>query len=182
MTAERTAADAFALLSDESRVEIIRAIAIAHSEQEPSNSGPAPLSFSEVYERVGVDNTSKLSYHLGELTGTYLRKREGGYSFTHAGDRIARFILAENFRRPADVGPIETDGSCPYCGETTLEAGVDDQYFAVRCSACDRPVTGYTITPAQTRARSGNTLLEVRLFPGDTTKMGTLPTSGLRQK
>ncbi|THE65682.1 ArsR family transcriptional regulator [Salinadaptatus halalkaliphilus] len=160
MTAGRAAADAFALLSDESRVNILRAVAMAQYEQAPSNAGFEPLSFSEIYDRVDVDNTSKLSYHLGELTGTYLRKHDGGYSFTHAGDRIVRFILAENFRRPADIGSIETSGTCLYCGETTLEARLDEQYFVVRCPTCDRPVTGYTLTPAQARARSGETLLE----------------------
>lgn len=160
MASEQTAADIFALLSDESRVDILRAVAIAQHEQGPSNSGFAPLSFSEIYERVDVGNTSKLSYHLGELTGTFLRKTEGGYSFTHAGEQIVRFILAENFRRPADLDIIETEGTCLYCGETQLEAGLDDQYFMVRCPSCDRPVTGYIVTPAQARAHSGTALLE----------------------
>lgn len=160
MVSERTAADTFALLSDESRVEILRSIAIAQNEQGPSNSGVAPLSFSGIYERVDIDNTSKLSYHLGELTETYLRKSEGGYSLTHAGEQIVRFILAGNFRQPADIGPIETDGTCLYCGESGLEAGLDEQYFMVRCPSCERPVTGYIVTPAQARSYSGSELLE----------------------
>ncbi len=149
-----------ALLSDESRVDILRAVAVAQSEQAPSNSGVVPLSFSAIYERVEIENTSKLSYHLGELAGTYLRKVEDGYAFTHAGEQIVRFILAENFRRPPDIDGIETEGMCLFCGETQLEAGLDDQYFVVRCPSCDRPVTGYVVTPAQARARSGRALLE----------------------
>lgn len=160
MVSEETAADMFALLSDESRVEILRAVAVAQSKQGPSNSGFAPLSFSAIYERVEIGNTSKLSYHLGELAGTYLRKVEGGYTFTHAGEQIVRFILAENFRQPPDIDSIETEGMCLFCGETQLEAGLDDQYFMVRCPSCDRPVTGYIVTPAQARARSGPALLE----------------------
>lgn len=160
MTAGQTAADAFALLSDTSRVAILRAIAVAQYEQDPSSPGFESLSFSEIYDRVDVDNTSKLSYHLGELTGTYLRKDDDGYALTHAGDRIVRFVLAEHFREPTDVGTIETDGTCFYCEETSLEAGLADQYFVVRCRACDRPVTGYTVTPAQARAHSGEALLE----------------------
>ncbi|WP_281195997.1 helix-turn-helix transcriptional regulator [Halorubrum sp. F4] len=160
MVSEQTAADTFALLSDESRVEILRSIAIAQYEQGPSNSGFAPLSFSDIYERIDIDNTSKLSYHLGELTDTYLRKTDDGYSFTHAGEQIVRFILAENFRQPAEFEPIETEGTCLYCGETQLEAGLDDQYFMVRCPSCERPVTGYIVTPAQTRSYSGTALLD----------------------
>ncbi|ARS90512.1 DUF7351 domain-containing protein [Natrarchaeobaculum aegyptiacum] len=160
MTAAQTAADAFALLSDPSRVTILRAVAVAQYEQDPSSPGFESLAFSEIYDRVDVDNTSKLSYHLGELTGTYLRKDDDGYALTHAGDQIVRFILAENFHEPTDVGTIETDGTCFYCEETALEAGLDDQYFVVRCQACDRPVTGYIVTPAQARASSGEALLE----------------------
>jgi hypothetical protein len=160
MASEQSAADMFALLSDESRVDILRAVAVAQSEQSPSNSRFAPLSFSDIYERVGIDNTSKLSYHLGELAGTYLRKVENGYTFTHAGEQIVRFILAENFRQPPDIGGIETEGMCLFCGEMRLEAGLDDQYFMVRCPSCEQPVTGYIVTPAQARTWSGAALLE----------------------
>ncbi|MFC6875455.1 DUF7351 domain-containing protein [Halobellus marinus] len=160
MVSEQSAADMFALLSDESRVDILRAVAVAQSEQNPSNSGFAPLSFSDIYERVEIDNTSKLSYHLGELAGTYLRKVENGYTFTHAGEQIVRFILAENFRQPSGIDSIETEGMCLFCGETQLEAGLDDQYFMVRCPSCEQPVTGYIVTPAQARTRSGAALLE----------------------
>ncbi|WP_311174240.1 winged helix-turn-helix domain-containing protein, partial [Halobellus ordinarius] len=148
MASEQTAADMFALLSDESRVDILRAVAVAQSEQEPSNSGFTPLSFSDIYDRVTIDNTSKLSYHLGELAGAYLRKTKGGYAFTHAGEQIVRFILAENFRQPTEVDSIETEGMCLFCGGTQLEAGLDDQYFMVQCLSCDQPVTGYIVTPA----------------------------------
>lgn len=160
MDTEQTADRAFALLSDEIRVDILQAVATAQNEEEQSGAGIAALSFSDIYERVDVDNTSKLSYHLGELTGTFLRKHEGGYSFTHAGEQMVRFIIAENYRPPSDFGTIETDGTCLFCGESSLEAMLDEQYFLVRCSTCERPVTGYIITPAQTRSHEGTDLLK----------------------
>lgn len=160
MDTEQTADDAFALLSNTIRIDILEAVAIAQNEEEQSGAGMAALSFSDVYDRVDVDNTSKLSYHLGELTGTFLRKHEDGYSFTHAGERMVRFILAENYLSPSDFGPIETDGTCLFCGESTLEATLHEQYFVVRCSSCERPVTGYIITPAQARSHEGADLLE----------------------
>lgn len=76
METERSAADVFGLLSDETRLDILRAVASAQHENE--RTGVADLSFSELYDRVDVENTSKLSYHLGELTGTFLRKGERG--------------------------------------------------------------------------------------------------------
>lgn len=160
MDAERSADGVFGLLSNEIRVDILRAIAIAQHEAEKRGSGMAELSFSDVYERVDVDNTSKLSYHLGELTGTFLRKDENGYSFTHAGERMVRFVLAENYRRPADSGTVEAEGTCLFCGAATLEAALSEQYFVVGCTTCDRPATGYIVTPAQARSYEGADLLE----------------------
>lgn len=182
MGADQAAEDAFRLLSDGTRLDVLRTVAVAQREER--ETGVADLSFSEIYDRVDVDDTSKLSYHLGELTGTFLRKHEDGYAFTHAGEQIVRFVLAENYRAPSDVGPVETEGSCLFCGETILRAGLHDQYFLVRCSACERPTFSYRVRPAQVRDRSGDALIEavVRELAGDLLKMrhGLCPDCGGR--
>jgi len=141
----------FGLLSDRTRVDILCAMAEAQLDVGGSGSGPVELGFSEIYDRVEVDNTSKLSYHLGELTGTFLLKRGDGYAFNHAGEQIVRFILAENYGEPERIGSVDLDGRCLFCGDSELQAGLHDQFFFVRCQACDRPVLGQPVTPAQTR-------------------------------
>lgn len=162
MGGERKAADVFGLLADETRLDILRAVAVAqHAEKE---TGVAQLSFSALYDRVGVDNTSKLSYHLGELTGTFLRKDDEGYSFTHAGEQLVRFVLAANHRPPPDIGPIQTAGRCLYCGESALKASLHDQYFVVDCSACDRPAFSYRVRPAQVRSHEGSDLVRAVIW------------------
>ena len=158
MESERAADEVFGLLSDEIRLDILRAVAVAQKEE--SSNGEASLSFSNIYDRVSVANTSKLSYHLGELTGTFLRKHEDGYAFTHAGERLVRFILSENYERPEDIGIIETDGVCLYCDEAALQATIEDQYFMIRCSACERPAFAYRVQPAQVRSHSGDEVVE----------------------
>lgn len=160
MESDGSAAAAFALLSDETRVDVLRAVARAQSECDDLNAGPTALAFSEIYDRVAVENTSKLSYHLGELTGTFLRKGEDGYSFTHAGERIARLILSENYRPLPAFEPTQTDGRCPFCGETDLRARLHHQFFFVECTACERPVSGYSVTPAQARSLDADELIE----------------------
>lgn len=159
MTGNRSATDVFRLLSDETRVDILRAVAVAQYESEEVGSGPVELTFSEVYEHVDVENTSKLSYHLGELTGVYLRKSDGGYSLSHAGERIVRFILSGNYEQPAEFGPESIPGTCVFCGEQTLEASLSHQFFRIDCGACERQVTGHPITPAQVRTRETETLV-----------------------
>jgi hypothetical protein len=171
METERAADDVFGLLSDEIRLDILRTIALAQSEER--KTGIAQLSFSEIYERVDVDNTSKLSYHLGELTETFLRKHEGGYAFTHAGEQMVRFILAGNYRSPEDFGTIETGGQCLYCGETALQAMYHEQFFFIRCSECDHPAFSYRVRPAQVQDRTGSDLIESIIWEqaGDFVKM-----------
>ena len=64
----------------------------ARAQQEGHPEMATQLSFSEIYDRGSVDSSSKLSYHLNELTGTFLRKHENGYAFTTpAGDRPGSF-------------------------------------------------------------------------------------------
>jgi hypothetical protein len=158
MDAERTADAVFRLLADDIRLDILRAVAVAQRDER--RTGVATLSFSDIYDEVDVGDTSKLSYHLGELTGTFLRKHDEGYAFTHAGEQLIRFVLAENYRQPPDVGPIETEGGCQFCGETTLRAVLEDQYFVVHCSTCDRPANAYRVRPALVRSRTGRALIE----------------------
>jgi hypothetical protein len=167
---ERTAADVFGLLSDDIRLDVLRAVAVA--QQERKQDGVAELSFSEIYERVDVDNTAKLSYHLGELAGTFLRKREGGYAFTHAGDQLVRFVLSENYRQPTDFGTAEASGSCLRCGEPGLRAALRDQFFLLECPDCDGLNFTYKVTPALVRARSGPELVAAvaRELTGDLLK------------
>jgi len=162
METERTADHVFGLLSDEIRLDILRTVAV--SQHEERRTGVASLSFSDIYDRVDVDNTSKLSYHLGELTGTFLRKHDDGYAFTHAGERLVRFILAENYQSPADVGPIETDGECLFCGARALQATIEEQYFMIRCEACDRPAFSFRVRPAQVRAHTGKDLIDAVIW------------------
>jgi hypothetical protein len=165
------AADVFGLLSDEIRLDVLETIARAQHDR--GGTGVAALSFSEIYERVDVDDTSKLSYHLGELTGTFLRKREGSYAFTHAGERLVRFVLSGNYRSPPEFGPVETEGRCLHCGGTTLEATYHEQFFFVRCSDCERPAFSYRVRPAQVRAHEGTALLDSVIWEqaGDFVKM-----------
>jgi hypothetical protein len=171
MDTERTAAEVFRLLSDDSRIDILRAVAVAQADD--ATSGVASLSFSEIYDRVDVDNTSKFSYHLGELTGTFLRKHDGGYGFTHAGEQLVRFVLSGNYRSPSDFGTVETTGRCLYCGATVLEAGLRDQYFFITCADCGRPAFSYQVRPAQVRSHGRAGLVDSVIWAqaGDFLKM-----------
>lgn len=160
MSEDRPAESVFGLLADETRLDVLRAVAVAQHEQSHPNAGPVELAFSEIYDRVDVDNTSKLSYHLGELAGPFLRKSEEGYSFTYAGERLARFVLSGNYGDPPAFGPEPVDGTCVFCGETSLEASLRNRFFRVDCPSCDEQVLGHPVTPAEVRTRDGEELID----------------------
>jgi DNA-binding transcriptional ArsR family regulator len=153
MTADQPVDEVFGLLSDATRVDVLRAVALAEHEAPGPGSGPATLAFSELYDRVDVDGTSKLSYHLGELVGTYLRKDEDGYALTHAGERMARFVLSGNYEQPSPFGPAPVSGTCVFCGAGGLEASLSGQFLRIDCPACGEQVAGQPVSPAQLRSR-----------------------------
>lgn len=149
MASDRPASEVLGLLADETRLGILRTVAEAQADR--PGTGTAALSFSTIYEGVDVDNTATLSYHLGELEGTFLRKTDDGYAFTHAGDRLVRFVIASNYCQPEPFGPVGVDGVCLHCGAASLRARLREQYFVVACEDCGRPAFSYQVSPAQVR-------------------------------
>ncbi|WP_435063310.1 DUF7347 domain-containing protein [Halobaculum sp. EA56] len=111
----RDAADALSALASEHRIAIIRELAAADG----------PLSFSELRGRVGMRDTGRFNYHLGELRGRFVRERDGGYVLGHAGERVVlaaadldaegAAALAEGWASDGDDGDGSDD--CPVCGE-----------------------------------------------------------------
>jgi hypothetical protein len=55
MTDDLSPTEFFRLLADETRVDILRSIAVAQCELEGAGSGPAELSFSTIYDHVDVE-------------------------------------------------------------------------------------------------------------------------------
>jgi hypothetical protein len=95
---------------------------------------------------------------------------------------LVRFILSKNYERPAEIGSIETNGVWLFCGETALQATIEEQYFMVRCSACDRPTFAYRVRPAQVQSHTGDEIVESVIWEqaGDLlkTRQGVCPDCG----
>lgn len=62
--------EAFAVLGDESRIDILKSLGEANDQ----------LSFSELYERVDTPDSGQFSYHLDKLLGHFVRKTDDGYA------------------------------------------------------------------------------------------------------
>jgi hypothetical protein len=130
-------AEAFAMIGNEIRVAILEAL--WHADEQP-------VGFTTLYERAGADNTSKFNYHLGQLTGHFVRKVDDGYELRTAGESVVRAAVEGSFNAHPDLDPIDTGDDCTRCGDP-LVATYSDETFAIECPACGRTHGQYSFPP-----------------------------------
>lgn len=145
--------DAFAALGNEVRITILRVLIDA------IESEGRYLSFTEIYERLELDSTSQLSYHLGRLTGVFVRKSSEGYALTQIGERVVRAVLSGAYSEQPSFEPTTIEGSCPSCKSTTLSAVYRNPNLTVRCDSCETTVVTYELPPAESKGRTSVEIL-----------------------
>lgn len=145
--------DLHGALTDETRIQILLVLADRYDEAWSSGW----LTFSELRERVGVEDTSRFSYHLDKLQDKFVVKVDGRYRPRVAALEIASAIRAGTYdRESVAVDRQQTEYDCPYC-EQTLIASYRDHSLHVGC-----PDHGAAVAfPTPPRALSGRTLGEV---------------------
>ncbi|WP_459193611.1 DUF7347 domain-containing protein [Halosimplex sp. J119] len=75
--------DTFTLLSNETRVRILAALADADAEA---------VRFSDLRTRVDVTDSGQFNYHLDRLRGELVAKTDDGYALTESGRAVARLL------------------------------------------------------------------------------------------
>lgn len=116
---ERAPSDDLSVLADETRIDILRALADAEE----------ALPFSELRERAGAEDVGRFNYHLSKRCAYFVREVDGGSALGHAGSRTV--ATAEGVDADAasmvvsDVGGSDAGESepvtCPVCGERDCE-------------------------------------------------------------
>ncbi|MFB6229082.1 MAG: ArsR/SmtB family transcription factor, partial [Halobacteriales archaeon] len=117
--------DAFGVLGNETRIEILRALGDADG----------PLSFSELHDRVGTRDSGQFNYHLERLTGHFVRKAEDGYVLRRAGRRVIEAVLSGALTDDPTLERTRPEESCWRCGapiEINWNAGSVEMY----CTEC----------------------------------------------
>jgi DNA-binding transcriptional ArsR family regulator len=144
--------DAFAALGDETRVAILEAFVEARrgDPQDPA------LSFSEVRERAGVEDSGRFNYHLGKLRPRFLEERDDGYELTYAGREVVGAILSGMPDPDLVRGPEPLDDDCPICGDGLRGEYVDGD-VSVECER-EHTMIVATLPPA---AAADRTLSEI---------------------
>ncbi|WP_158058984.1 DUF7351 domain-containing protein [Halorussus halophilus] len=131
--ARLTAEEAFSVVSDESRIEILRGLAAV----ERDRSDLTPVSFSTLFDRLDIDDSGLFNYHLNQLTGRFVQKTEEGYRLRYAGRKVVRAIVEGVFTEQVELTPFEARDPCPVCGGP-IEISYDDrERIAITCTDCD---------------------------------------------
>jgi DNA-binding transcriptional ArsR family regulator len=160
--------EAFGVLGEETRLGILRALGDAE----------APLSFSELFDRIDYDTTANFSYHLGKLEGHFVERTGDGYALRQAGQRVVEAVLSGAVTDAPVVERTRIDRSCQHCGGSPVEVEYTEEQLGVYCTQCagqyggsngtegeelpaERERIGYLyLPPAGTRGRTPAEMVE----------------------
>jgi hypothetical protein len=152
--------DAFALLGDGTRVGILRALWEAHRPYESS-----ALPFSALFDRVDVEDTGNFNYHLGRLTGHFVRRTAEGYELAAPGFEVVRAVVAGAATETPTLGPTVVGATCGLCG-APVEVRHEDGTTWARCTDCpgswpgdDGTLLGFGLPPEGLRGRDPDGVL-----------------------
>lgn len=134
----RSPDETFALLGNEIRVAILRALAA-----DPDDA----RSFSDLREAVGERDSGKFNYHLRKLTDQFVKHTDDGYELSLAGRQVVGALLAGTYTADATMAPIPIDEPCPECEADSLEVAYEDEHVLVRCTNCEEFYNEFTFPP-----------------------------------
>lgn len=117
---------AFGVLSDETRIEILRALWRADGRE---------ATFSELREVVGMRDSGQFNYHLGTFDGQFVAETDDGYRLTTVGAQLVGALLGGAYTKTLDVGAIDVDDRCPRCG-SPLQFTYEEGAATIACSDC----------------------------------------------
>lgn len=162
--------EAFAVLGNETRLRILHVLWEA-SKTESTWSHDDPLPYSELRERVGVDDKGKFNYHLRKLTDQFIRRDDGSYILQEKGKHVVRAVLAGVINGEQVLDRFEPGFRCPHCN-SMVEATYKDDNLRIRCNECDGifsrafatgMLANFRFPPAGLRNRTPNEIVETGL-------------------
>ncbi|WP_435196536.1 winged helix-turn-helix domain-containing protein [Natronomonas sp. EA1] len=137
--ADEHISEAFALLGNETRLNILLAIWEKQVPLAEDNTVP----FSRLFERVNCDDRGTFSYHLDQLEGQFITQHteRGGYELTIPGLKLVRTIIAGTGVSDATLEPTDIDQPCPLCDAPT-EIAYREGVMFLTCTECEGVAPG----------------------------------------
>lgn len=147
--------EAFAVLGDETRLQIL--LALGRADQ--------PLPFSAVFDRVDYDTTANFSYHLEKLLGHFVQQTDDGYDLRRTGERIVEAVLSGAVTDAPVVERTAIDEPCFRCGGS-MEVSYREEAVGLYCLDCGGTRGGESETTAWSADHEDDILGHVYLPPG----------------
>ncbi|WP_254862299.1 ArsR/SmtB family transcription factor [Halovivax gelatinilyticus] len=128
--------ESFAAVGNELRMDILRTLWFH-----------GPLSFSDLYDRVDVDDSGQFTYHLSTLRDQFVRKSDDEYSVTVVGSQLVMTVLAAVETDDSEKSPYDLDAACHGC-ESNLQAVDGSGWLEIDCPSCEKLYASYPVPPA----------------------------------
>ena len=145
-------ADVFSVLGNETRVDILRSLLELGADD-------SPVSFTELFDAVDIEDSANFSYHLRQLTGHFVAQRDDGYEFRYPGRKVVSAIFSGTFTERAKLGFFPVDGSCYDC-DGELHGWYVDDTLTVGCTDCGTVQVSYPFPTGGLDDRSTDELLQ----------------------
>ena len=124
--------DVFALVGNEIRAGIIRALGDARDAGDPRVVVP----FSDLRAALDSDaRSSRFNYHLQKLVGTFVEQTADGYRLRPEGSTLYRTLEGGTFEYRASLDAVDVDLDCYHCG-TSVDATYNSGEFRIDCQDC----------------------------------------------
>lgn len=142
-------ADAFGMLADPIRVEILATLWQLES---------SPVPYSELRDAAGLRDSGRFNYHLTKLTDHFVEKTGDGYRLRPSGLVVLNAIYAGSYVDAPVRDGLDVDGECPTCGRA-LVGEYDAGMFRVSCGGCDDQLFMLSFPPRGVTRREDDELL-----------------------
>lgn len=147
--------EAFAVLGNETRMEILRTLGDADES----------LPFSELRDRVETKDSGQFNYHLDKLAGHFVGQTEEGYTLRQAGRRVIQAVLSGAVTDAPTLERTEIDWPCHYCGAPTIEVDNREEQVGMYCNECEGTYRGSGTTTDAGRPADQDRLGYLQLPP-----------------
>lgn len=143
--------ETFQALGNETRLEILSTMYLSHRRE---------MSFTEIRDRISLDDHGNLVYHLDQLRPRFLEKGDGGYRLTTAAYFVLMLLLQGTFDPEPPTFDTHVDEACPFC-RADLGIEYQHQFARLHCDACDRVFKSRVIPPGAAVGRTPEQVLAV---------------------
>lgn len=151
--------NAFAILGNETRIRVLQVLGEIDE----------ALSFTELRERVGLEDPGQFNYHLNQLIPHFIRRTDRGYKLREPGSIVVQAVHSGLVTRSPVIEPSILDIPCPYCG-SNVEVSFKG-WVMVRCLECPATYSG-----------SKSDVLAIDSHPHGTIATYPLPPAGLDER